>query len=188
VTTFSVSCFCVFFTRLCFKLVFGINMKVIENCDIFLVALVWHENMLCMIYYVFTKMHDELLMFEYGCYMMNCWCLNTMLYDELLMFEYDVIYDWWFMIWMYMSLNMMLYDVVHDWWIIMWMYMLIKYENCRLDDLCCWLLWNIYYEKDVLMKVIVVYTMQVVAIYAIMNSSWFILLFLLLLFINIIKL
>jgi len=98
VTTFSISCFCVFFTRFCFKLVFGINMKVVDNCDIFLVALVWHENILCIIYYFFTKMHDELLMFEYDviwwivdvwirCYMINCWCLNTMLYDELLMFK-----------------------------------------------------------------------------------------------------
>jgi len=139
-TTFSVSCFCVFFTRFCFKLVFGINMKVVNNCDIFLVALVWHENMLCIIYYVFTKMHDELLMFEYDviwwtvdvwiqCYMMNCWCLNTMLYDELLMFEYDVI--WWIVdvgIRCYMMncwfLNTMLYDELlmfkYDviWWIV----------------------------------------------------------------------
>jgi len=74
--------------------------------------------------------------------------------DELFMNayvdKYDVVYDWWFMIWMYMSMNMMLYDVVRDWWIIIWMYMLIKDENCWLDDLCCWLLWNNYYEEDVL--------------------------------------
>jgi len=84
-------------------------MKVVYNCDIFPLALVWHENMLCIIYYVFTKMHEELLMFEYDviwwivdvwirCYMMNCWCLNTMLYDELLMFKYDVIWRYlWLM-------------------------------------------------------------------------------------------
>ena len=65
-------------------------MKVVDNCDIFPVALVWHENMLCMIIYVLTKMHDELLILEYDdiwwivdvwirCYMMNCWCLNIIL-------------------------------------------------------------------------------------------------------------
>jgi hypothetical protein len=40
VTEFSVSCFCVLFICFCFELVFGINMKVVDNCDIFPVALV----------------------------------------------------------------------------------------------------------------------------------------------------
>jgi len=98
-------------------------MKVVDNCDIFLVALVWHENMLCIIYYVFTKMHDELLMFECDviwwivdvwirCYMMNCWYLNTMLYDELLMFKYDVIWCYlWLMIYD-MNVYVNEYDVI----------------------------------------------------------------------------
>jgi len=40
VTTSSVSCSCVFFTRFCFKLGFGVNMKVVDNCVSSLMALV----------------------------------------------------------------------------------------------------------------------------------------------------
>ena len=55
----------VFCSCVCFELIFVVNMKVVDNCDIFPVALVWHENMLLIIYYVYTKMHDELLILEY---------------------------------------------------------------------------------------------------------------------------
>jgi len=40
VTAIPVSRSCIFFTHLCFELAFGVNMKVLDNCDIFPVALV----------------------------------------------------------------------------------------------------------------------------------------------------
>ena len=79
VTTFSVSCFCVLFICFCFELIFVVNMKVVDICDIFPVALVWHENMLWIIYYVFTKIHSELLlMFKYDVIWSCLWLMNMM--------------------------------------------------------------------------------------------------------------
>ena len=40
VTTFPVLRSCVFFTHFCFELTFGVNMKVLDNCVSFPVALV----------------------------------------------------------------------------------------------------------------------------------------------------
>jgi len=40
VTAFHVSRSCVFFTHFCFELAFGVNMKVLDNCDIFPMDLV----------------------------------------------------------------------------------------------------------------------------------------------------
>ncbi|KEH19525.1 hypothetical protein MTR_8g463160 [Medicago truncatula] len=40
VTASPVLCSCVFFTRFCFELAFGVNMKVVNNCVSFPVALV----------------------------------------------------------------------------------------------------------------------------------------------------
>ncbi|KEH44285.1 hypothetical protein MTR_1g111780 [Medicago truncatula] len=39
-TACHISCSCVFFTRFCFELAFGVNMKVVDNCVSFRVALV----------------------------------------------------------------------------------------------------------------------------------------------------
>ena len=39
-TIFPVSCSCIFFTRLCFELTFGVNMKVLDNCVRFPVTLI----------------------------------------------------------------------------------------------------------------------------------------------------
>jgi hypothetical protein len=39
-----VSCSCFFFPRFCFDLVFGLNMKVVDNFIGFPKALVWHGN------------------------------------------------------------------------------------------------------------------------------------------------
>jgi hypothetical protein len=36
-------------------------MKVVDNCDIFPVALVWHENLLWLIYYDFTMMYADII-------------------------------------------------------------------------------------------------------------------------------
>jgi len=44
VTAFLVSRSCVLFTHFCFELAFGVNMKVLDNCVTFPVALVWLEN------------------------------------------------------------------------------------------------------------------------------------------------
>jgi len=52
VTTFIVSSSCVFCTHLCFKLAFGVNMKVLDNWVGFPMALVWLENVLWILSYV----------------------------------------------------------------------------------------------------------------------------------------
>ncbi|KEH19351.1 hypothetical protein MTR_8g046610 [Medicago truncatula] len=44
VTASSVSCSCVFFTRFCFELGFGVKMKVVDNFVTFPMALVWRKN------------------------------------------------------------------------------------------------------------------------------------------------
>ena len=45
-TAFPVSRSCVFFTRFCFELAFGVNIKVVDNWVSFLMALEWLENYL----------------------------------------------------------------------------------------------------------------------------------------------
>ena len=44
VTASPVSCSCAYFTCFCFELGFGVNMKVVDNCVSFLMALVWLQN------------------------------------------------------------------------------------------------------------------------------------------------
>jgi len=51
ITASPVSCSCVFFTRFCFELAFGANIKVVDNWVIFLMALEWLKNVLWILSY-----------------------------------------------------------------------------------------------------------------------------------------